>query len=131
MSEPLISVVIPSYNHERYLREALASARAQSIHEIEIIVIDDGSSDGSHALALQIAAEDARVRVHRQENQGSHAALNRGIELAGGAWLTALNSDDRWHPRRLERMLREAANARADFLFSDVQLIDDNGQAEE
>jgi O-antigen biosynthesis protein len=129
-SAPAVSIVIPSYNHGRYLREAIESVVAQSVRDLEVIVIDDGSEDDSLALAREMALADDRIQVIEQENRGSHSALTRGMELAKGKWLTALNSDDRWHPQRIEVMLREATREDADLLFTDSRLIDEHGEPE-
>ena len=126
---PRVSVVIPSYNHARFIGEAIDSVLAQTMPSLELIVIDDGSRDDSVNVATAKAAEDDRVRVIRQENAGSHAAINRGLRKARGEWLAILNSDDVWEPERLEQMLRHAEQRDAQFLFSDVSLIDAGGQS--
>lgn len=124
---PLVSVVIPAYNHERFVGEAIASVQAQAMREFELIVIDDGSRDATASIAESAAAGDGRIRVLRQANGGSHAAINRGMSLARAPWIAILNSDDRHHPQRLERML-EAVGDRHDFAVSDARLIDAEGR---
>ena len=91
---PLFSVIVPLYNKERYVVRALRSALAQRMADIEVIVVDDGSTDSGPARAESIA--DARVKVFRQENQGVAAARNRGISLASGQWIAFLDADDLW-----------------------------------
>ncbi|MCA1962259.1 MAG: glycosyltransferase [Desulfomonile sp.] len=100
---PLVSVIIPSYNHEVYVRQALESVLTSSVKDIEVIVVDDGSTDRSIEEIQQAA--DSRVRLIRQENHGAHAALNCGVNAASAPWVAILNSDDRFHPRKLERHL--------------------------
>lgn len=95
---PSVSVVIPCFNGEPYLGEALASARAQTLPVAEILVIDDGSTDGSAALAASFGAP---VQVVRQRNQGESVARNRGFDLARGDWIALLDADDVWHPDKL------------------------------
>jgi glycosyltransferase involved in cell wall biosynthesis len=90
---PQISVVIPVYNGELYLAEALASVLAQPHRNLEVIVVDDGSSDGSGAVAAQFAPSVVCVA---QPQQGAAAARNRGVELAKGQYLAFLDADDRW-----------------------------------
>jgi glycosyltransferase involved in cell wall biosynthesis len=124
---PLVSVVIPAYDHERFVGEAIASVQAQTLRDLELIVIDDGSHDATASIAESIAAQDARIRVLRQPNGGSHAAINRGMSMARAPWIAILNSDDRHHPGRLERMV-QAAGDRHDFAVSDARLIDADGQ---
>lgn len=125
---PRVSVVIPSYNHARFIGEAIESVLAQTMSSLELIIIDDGSRDDSVLVATAMAAEDDRIRVVRQDNAGSHAAINRGLSKARGAWLAVLNSDDIWEPERLEQMLKHAEREDAQFLFSDIRLIDADGE---
>lgn len=127
MVEPEISVIIPSYNHARYVEAAVHSVLKQTLVNLELIVIDDGSSDESPQLLGRLAANDPRMTVVRQKNGGSHSAINRGLSLARASWVAILNSDDVWEPRRLQTLLDEARRGGGDFLFSDVQLIDAEG----
>ena len=95
-----VSCIIPCYNAERFLGEAIESVIAQTLSPAEIIVIDDGSTDGSAAVAARYAD---RVEYLRQENAGPAAARNRGIELTHGNFVAFLDADDLWHPEKLER----------------------------
>lgn len=95
-----VSVVIPCYNGARFLRETLESAVAQTHSPLEILVIDDGSTDDSAAIAESFGPP---VRVIRQSNQGESVARNRGIEEAKGNWVAFLDADDLWLPNKLER----------------------------
>lgn len=97
----LVSIIIPCYNHGRYLREAIESALAQTYRPIEVIVVDDGSSDNS----AEIAAEYP-VMLVTQDNQGAGAALNHGIKLAKGQYLARLDADDKLHASFVERCVR-------------------------
>jgi glycosyltransferase involved in cell wall biosynthesis len=99
----LISIIIPSYNHRQYIGEAVRSVLSQTYEDIELIVIDDGSQDGSPDFIATI--KDGRVKLVRQANQGAPAAINRGLEMANGDFLAILNSDDSYHPRRLEKAI--------------------------
>lgn len=123
---PLVSVVIPSYNHEAYVGAAVQSVLNQTLRDLELIVVDDGSSDKS--LAVLEGIRDARLKVFAQANQGAHAAINRGLDLASGEYLSILNSDDLYHPQRLEKLvgvLRE--HPQAGLAGSYVQVIDSLG----
>ena len=125
---PLVSVVIPSYNHARYLPEAIASVLSQRDVALELIIIDDGSRDESWALIEQAARQDSRIRAHRQENQGAHAAISRGLALGEGRFLTILNSDDRYSPGRLATLAALAdAGEGLDFIATGLTLIDEAG----
>ena len=129
MNRIVVSVVIPSYNHERFIREAMDSVLAQTLADLELIVIDDGSVDGSREIIRACAATDPRVRVFEQANAGAHAAINRGITLARGEFVAILNSDDRYAPSRLARLLDFCnATESLDFAVTAVRLIDDESR---
>jgi len=125
---PKLSVIIPSYNHGRFIEKAVHSVLDQSYGDLELIVIDDGSQDDSLERLAGIA--DARMRVIAQENQGAHAAINRGLAVAQGEYLTILNSDDVYVPNRLGRMLPILEeNSRIGLLSSHIEVIDGAGKA--
>lgn len=125
MTSPLISVIVPAYNHECYVEEAVRSILRQEGVALEAIVIDDGSSDGTSAVLSGLC--DPRLRLYRQTNQGSQRAINRGLELAVGDYLAILNSDDRFHPQRLARLLEASEEGGFDMILSDLRLIDAEG----
>ncbi len=126
-SAPKISVIIPAYNHESYIFDAVQSVLAQSFENVEIIAIDDGSTDNT--LRELETISDQRLTVYRQENQGAARAINRGISLARGEYITILNSDDVYHPRRLEAMSRYLDDNPETILISSlIQPIDASGK---
>jgi glycosyltransferase involved in cell wall biosynthesis len=102
---PLVSVIIPAYNAARFLPETLASAQAQTYPNLEIIVVDDGSTDHTPDHVMHVAETDRRIRLIRQPNAGAAAARNRGIEEARGEYLAPLDADDLWDPRFLAIMV--------------------------
>ena len=102
MSTPLVSVVISVYNGERYLRQSLASVLAQQGVPFEVILVDDGSTDGSPAILDEVAGRDQRVRLIRQPNQGLTRALIRGCAAARGEYIARHDGDDESLPGRLE-----------------------------
>src|SRR5215210_86401 len=102
-----VSVVIPCYNQARFLGEAIQSVLCQGYTDLEIIVVDDGSKDGTGEVASGYAKEDPRVRLIRQENRGLAAARNRGLAEAGGEYVVFLDSDDRLVSEALEVGVRE------------------------
>jgi glycosyltransferase involved in cell wall biosynthesis len=110
VSEGLISVIVPMYNAERHIAMTLASALTQTHRDIEVIVIDDGSSDESAAIVETIAAEDGRIRLIHQPNRGVAHARNLGISQARGQFIAPLDADDLWHPEKLERQLAAMLN---------------------
>ena len=125
-SRPRVSVVIPAYNAARYLRRSVGSALAQTLPDLEVIVVDDGSSDATSELALALAAADPRVRLLRNEsNLGVSVARNRGIEAARGEWVAFLDADDAFLPERLDRLL--AAGEDADVVSDDVYRVEADG----
>jgi glycosyltransferase involved in cell wall biosynthesis len=110
---PLVSCIVPVFNGERYLAEALDSAFAQAYRPLEIVVVDDGSTDGT---ARVIAAYGERVCAMRQDNAGPSAARNRGVRASHGEFIAFLDADDRWHPEKLTRqMARFAARPELDL----------------
>lgn len=127
---PLMSVVLPAYNHAGYLIEAIESVRAQTFTDWELIVIDDGSTDNSWEL-LQAAVRqwnDPRIQTLLQANAGSHATINRGLVMAHGTYLAILNSDDRFHSERLQRLVTFAQSAGDEvFITTGLRLIDQTG----
>jgi hypothetical protein len=104
-AEKLVSVVIPAYNAEATLDETLRSVRAQTHRALEIVVVDDGSTDSTAALAGAHAAEDPRVRVLSVANGGVAAARNAGIAVSRGAFVAPVDADDLWHPEKIARQL--------------------------
>jgi glycosyltransferase involved in cell wall biosynthesis len=104
MSEPLVSVIVPCYNAAAWLEATIASVRAQTWRRYEIILVDDGSKDGSGALADRLAGPDLRV-VH-QANSGQCAALNHGVRLAQGDYIEYLDADDLLAPDKLAIQIR-------------------------
>lgn len=105
-----VSVIIPCYNSAAYLDECMASVLSQSVSDFEAILIDDGSTDETYAIAQRWAQRDDRVRVLRQENSGVSAARNLGLVHAAGDWVTFVDSDDLLMPDALETMLRAAGD---------------------
>lgn len=105
---PEISVIVPVFDMERYLRQCVESVLAQTFHDWELLLVDDGSSDSSGALCDGFAAKDSRIRAFHIANSGPGAARNFGIEKASAPWIAFLDADDLLHPRALE-LLRAAA----------------------
>lgn len=105
---PTISIIIPVYNAGRYLRACMDSLLAQTYRELEIIVVDDGSTDGSGALLEEYAAADARVRCIHQNNAGVSAARNRGLDEATGEWIGFIDSDDWVEPQMCAELMELA-----------------------
>jgi len=125
-ADPLISVVIPSYNHSRYISEAVLSVMNQSFYNWELIVIDDGSTDDSWPYLSTLT--DPRITVFRQANQGAHNTINRGLALCRGQFLTILNSDDVFDRARFRDCLDLLQSSPLiDLVVSWVEIIDQDG----
>ncbi len=118
-SEDLISVIIPVYNVKPYLRMCADSVFAQTFRNLEIIFVDDGSTDGSGEICDELAAEDSRVRVIHQENGGLSAARNTGIDTSRGAFLYFLDSDDAISPVTIAHLWTACIRTRADVAVGD------------
>jgi glycosyltransferase involved in cell wall biosynthesis len=132
-SAELVSVVVPSYGHAAHLEEALRSIAAQSHPALELIVVDDASHDGSRVVAERVLGDPAfvarfdggvRLVVHAA-NRGAHAALNTGLGLATGAYLTILNADDAYEPGRISALVSALADADRALAFSRVAFRSD------
>lgn len=117
-SDNFVSVIIPNYNYEKYIGEAIKSVLAQTYRNFEVIVVDDGSTDNS----LQVIRSFGdSVRLLQQENQHVSAARNTGIRVARGEWVALLDADDIWHPKKLELQLRELRkNPTWSYIAADV-----------
>ncbi len=118
---PLISVVLPVYNGQKYLAEAIDSILAQTFANFELIMIDDGSTDGSLQIMRNYEQNDARVRVVARENRGLATTLNDSIDIARGEWLARMDQDDIALPYRFERQLAWLKETGADISGSWVQ----------
>ena len=103
---PLVSVIVAAFNAERYIGETCRSVLIQTYSALELIVVDDGSNDGTSDVVGALAAADPRVRLIRQQNLGVAAARNRAIAAARGEFIAPLDADDLWAPTKVERQLR-------------------------
>lgn len=131
----LVSVVIPAYNHQDYIRETLDSVYKQTYQNIELIVLDDCSKDNSLVIAEQWAKEKyankrfSRVIIEKNaHNFGAHDAINKGLTIAQGKALTILNSDDMYASLRIETLMKAAEEHKSDWLFSGIRVINAKGK---
>lgn len=111
-----VSVIVAVYNAEKYLRQCLDSIVNQTLRNIEILCVDDGSTDGSLKILEEYREQDSRIRVIAQKNGGAGAARNRGLREATGEYLSILDADDFFEPDMLERAVEAAQQYRADFV---------------
>ncbi len=113
--DALVSVIIPAYNAETYIRSALESVLTQTYEHLEVIIVDDGSEDRTSEIVAQIAEADARVKLLRQPNQGVASARNLAIEYAQGTYIAPLDADDVWYPRKIEEQVRRIEEGGAEM----------------
>ena len=126
---PAVSIVTPVWNAAATLAEAVASAQAQTRPDWEMLIVDDGSTDGSRALAEALAAGDGRIRaLGWSDRRGAAAARNAGIRAARGRVIAFLDADDRWRADKLARQLGYMAATGAPFTFASVRRIDEAGR---
>lgn len=123
-TDPLVSVIIPCYNCERYLKETIRSVQQQTYPKVELVLVDDGSTDGTRDIIERHA--DHAV-CHFGPNRGASAARNTGTELASGAYLQYLDADDRLRPQAIERRVEALQETDADVAYSAYQRLCPNG----
>ena len=127
MIQPLISVIVPIYNVEKYLRACVDSILAQNYSNLEVILVDDGSPDGCPAICDEYARQDNRVRVIHQKNGGLSAARNAGIDACHGDYLTFVDSDEFIHPDYVDILLNTCKDTGCDVSIGKIQRVQNNG----
>jgi glycosyltransferase involved in cell wall biosynthesis len=125
----LVSVVVPAFNAEDTLSETLDSVRAQTHSDLEILIVDDGSTDSTPDVAQRFCSMDPRAKLIRKENGGVGSARNSGIEDARGEWIAPIDADDLWHPTKIERQLRrlDHCSPRVGLVYNWSRLVDERG----
>src|SRR5258708_28977223 len=124
----LASIIIPAYNASSYIRQTVQSALDQNYRDIEIIVMNDGSTDNSEEIIRQMQKEDPRIIYQYKKNSGVSDTRNKGIALAKGSYLAFLDADDVWKPDNLEKKIRAIQQTGKRWVFSDLEVIDENNQ---
>lgn len=126
---PLVSVIMPVFNGQAWLGEALDSALGQRFTALEVILVNDGSTDDSLAIARARARSDARVRVFDQDNAGLPSARNKALKMAQGAYLALLDADDAWLPHHLtQAMSAFESDPDLGLVHANIQRINANGE---
>ncbi len=110
-SRSLVSVVVPAYNAAQFVGRTVSSALAQTHRALEILVVDDGSTDATAAIVESMARHDTRIKLLQQENSGVAEARNLGLLQAEGDFVATLDADDLWHPMKIERQLARFGNS--------------------
>ena len=121
--EPLVSVIVPIYNVEIYLSKCIKSILEQTYRNIEVILVNDGSSDKSREICLEFAEQDSRIKLVHQKNGGLSSARNTGIDYANGEFLSFIDSDDFIHPKMYEIMVRNLILHNADLSICDFKKV--------
>lgn len=128
MNNPLVSIIIPVYNTEPYLEQCLSSLERQSIQDMEIILVNDGSTDRSGAILKNKANTDKRFLYIEQENQGISVARNKGLEMAKGTFVMLLDSDDWFAENCIEILCRRAEETGADVVIGNTISVYPDGR---
>jgi len=124
-----INVVIPVFNAQRFIGDAIQSVMDQTFKDLEIIVVDDGSTDGTEKIVRQFSGP---ISYCRQQNKGAGVARNLGVSLSQGDWIAFLDADDVWYPYKLAVQVEHIeTHAGVSFFYSDMDMIDENGQVRE
>lgn len=127
--EALVSIVMPAYNCEKYVVEAINSVLVQTYRNWELLVLDDGSKDNTIRIIEEFSQKDSRIKaLPNGRNMGVSATRNRGIELATGDWIAFLDSDDMWEPLKLEKQFNVVEKKSAEFLFTGSSFINEEGE---
>ena len=123
MPSPLISIIVPVYNVEKYVSQCLDSLVNQTYKNIEIILVNDGSTDRSGLICNEFAAKDHRIKVVNQNNQGVSASRNKGLTIAKGEYIGFVDSDDFCHPNMYETLLQNLIEAKSDIVICEYQRL--------
>ncbi len=129
-TKPFLSVIVPVYNVKPYLAECLDSILAQTFTDFEVLLIDDGSTDGSSALCDEYAGTDSRIRCFHKENGGHMSARQEGFRNASGTYIAFVDSDDWIHPAMYERMCAAAEESGADMVCCNYTAVTPEKQIE-
>lgn len=126
---PTVSVIMPAYNSEQHIAEAIASVQIQTFEDWELCITDDCSTDSTAAIVQGIAARDSRIKYVKQpSNQGAAAARNASLERAQGRYIAYLDADDIWFPDKLEGQIAFMEERGAGFSCASYTVIDENGE---
>lgn len=124
---PKVSIIMPSYNHEDYVGYAIESVLEQTYSNWELVIVDDGSKDNSINIIEKYAEKDQRIRLYKQENKGVSATMNKAILLSTGEYICFLDSDDAYHPEKLEKQFA-MVECGFNFITTKITTIDENGE---
>lgn len=125
----MVSIITPAYNSERYIAETILSVMAQSYQDWEMIIVDDNSSDRTAEIIASFQEKDSRIKYfHNATNKGSAFSRNIALQNAKGKWIAFLDSDDLWHPEKLEKQIEFMTKNDIHFSYTKYCEIDENSQ---
>ncbi|MGZ4848872.1 MAG: glycosyltransferase family 2 protein, partial [Halobacteriota archaeon] len=126
---PQVSVLMKSYNHERFIAEAIESVLRQSFDDFELLIVDDASTDRSHEIIEGYRNEDSRIRtLFHTENLGITPVVNDGIDASKGTFIAQIDSDDVWREDKLQKQMDVLASNENLLVWSEGEIIDRNGR---
>lgn len=126
--QPLISIIMPAYNCERFIEIAIRSVIRQTYQNWELLVIDDGSTDATKDIVVALSLEDDRIKLlTNSKNMGVAKTRNKGFELSSGQFVALLDADDVWHSDKLEKQLVLAQKTGADIIYCSYSIVDEAG----
>ncbi|MDO4759614.1 MAG: glycosyltransferase family 2 protein [Candidatus Saccharibacteria bacterium] len=127
-SYPLVSVIVPVYNAEKFIADTIENVMSQSYGNWELLLVDDNSQDNSIKIIEKYAAEDKRIKLVKQsKNLGAAKARNKGVSIAKGRYIAFLDADDLWHPDKLTIQVAFAQKSNHPFTFTDYEFMDREG----
>lgn len=127
--DPLVSVVMPAYNAERFIEEAINSVISQTMPDWELIVIDDCSTDNTYQIVAKFAEKDKRIHLlANKENMRVARSRNKGLDVCHGEYVALLDSDDYYKPEMLQKMVERAEETKADIIYCSYELVDEQGE---
>jgi teichuronic acid biosynthesis glycosyltransferase TuaG len=126
----LVSVIMPAYNSEAFISEAINSVISQTYKNWELLIIDDASTDSTRNIIQQFSEKDYRIHIFENAtNLGTHQTRNKGIKAAQGEFIAFLDADDQWKPQKLEKQLKILSEDNLSACFSSYELISENGES--
>jgi teichuronic acid biosynthesis glycosyltransferase TuaG len=128
MEEPLVSIITPTYNSEKFIRATIVSVLSQTYPNWEMIIVDDCSSDSTQSIIQEYTTEDSRISFYQlQKNSGAGIARNQAVDLAKGRYIAFLDSDDLWKPEKLQKQIEFLILNNLPFTFSFYECINEEG----
>lgn len=126
---PLVTVIMPAYNAAGFIRQAIESVLCQTVSDLELLVIDDGSKDETRQIVEQLCNRDCRVHLLiNEKNCGAGGTRNRGMDLSKSPYTALLDSDDYWKPQMLEKLIKCLEQTGADLAYCSYELVDEEGK---